>query len=41
MAKWRLNEEQAYQYMRKKSMDHSVKIDAIAKAVLKKYSEKS
>ncbi len=41
MEKWRLNEEQAYQYMRKKSMDHSVKIDAIAKAVLKKYSEKS
>ncbi|MBF4692390.1 ANTAR domain-containing response regulator [Fusibacter ferrireducens] len=41
MAKWQLSEEQAYQYMRKKSMDHSVKIDAIARAVLKKYSGKS
>ncbi|WP_084389153.1 ANTAR domain-containing response regulator [Fusibacter sp. 3D3] len=41
MEKWQLNEEQAYNYMRKKSMDHSVKMDAIAKAVLKKYSEKS
>lgn len=41
MEKWQLNEEQAYNYMRKKSMDHSVKMDAIANAVIKKYSEKS
>ena len=40
MSKWHLTEDQAYSYLRKKSMNHSVPIEYIAKAVVKKYQEK-
>ncbi len=37
MEKWHLSENQAYIFMRKKSMDQSVRLEAVARAVLKKY----
>lgn len=37
MSKWNLTEDQAYAYLRKKSMNYSVPIEYIAKAVIKKY----
>lgn len=40
MGKWNLTEDQAYAYLRKKSMNHSVPIEYIAKAVVKKYQAK-
>jgi len=39
MSKWNLTEDQAYAYLRKKSMNYSVPIEYIAKAVVKKYQE--
>jgi response regulator NasT len=40
MSKWNLTEDQAYAYLRKKSMNYSVPIEYIAKAVIKKYQPK-
>jgi response regulator NasT len=38
MGKWHVTEDQAYTYIRKHSMDHSVSIYATSKAIIKRHS---
>lgn len=40
MHQWHLDEKQAYAFMRKKSMDHAVRIEYIARSIVKKYQSK-
>lgn len=40
MRKWHLDEDKAYAFMRKKSMDHGVRIEIIARSIIKKYQTK-